>query len=77
MQKILQNADAHSQDYVECLKDELRICSIINRLKEYLESKANNCLMINTDLENCSISLVQTRDLCTAYMCVIEHLYYQ
>ncbi|CAF2890681.1 unnamed protein product [Rotaria sp. Silwood2] len=75
--KILQNADAHSQDYVERLKDELRVCSIIDRLKVYLESKANNNVMISADFENGSILLVQPQHLCTAYMCVIEHLYYK
>ncbi|CAF3629750.1 unnamed protein product [Rotaria sordida] len=75
--KILQNADAHSQDYVERLKDELRVCSIIDRLKVYLESKANNNVMITTDSDSGTILLVQPQHLCTAYMCVIEHLYYK
>jgi translation initiation factor 3 subunit C len=75
--KILQNADAHSQDYVERLKDELRVCAIIDRLKIYLESKANNNVMINVDSPNGPIPLVQPQHLCTAYMSVIEHLYYK
>ncbi|CAF4342728.1 unnamed protein product, partial [Rotaria magnacalcarata] len=75
--KILQNADAHSQDYVERLKDELRVCSIIDRLKLYLESKANNQVMISSDSEAGTVQLVQAQHLCTAYMCVIEHLYYK
>lgn len=75
--KILQNADAHSQDYVERLKDELRVCSIIDRLKNYLESKANNNTMITYDGQSTNIPLVQPQHLCTAYMCVIEHLYYK
>ena len=75
--KILQNADAHSQDYVERLKDELRVCSIIDRLKNYLESKANNNTMITYDGQSINIPLVQPQHLCTAYICVIEHLYYK
>ena len=75
--KILQNADAHSQDYVERLKDELRVCSIIDRLKTYLESKANSDVMINIETGKGPIQLVQPQHLCTAYMSVIEHLYYK
>lgn len=74
--KILQNADPHSQDYVERLKDELRVCSIIDRLKTYLETKANQEVM--TVNEDKSLTpLVQAQHLCTAYMCYIEHLYYK
>jgi translation initiation factor 3 subunit C len=36
--KILQNIDPHSQEYIERLKDEFRICSILNRFKLYFES---------------------------------------
>jgi translation initiation factor 3 subunit C len=75
--KILQNADAHSQDYVERLKDELRVCAIIDRLKTYLETKSNNNVIISGDSQPSSIPLVQPQHLCTAYMCVIEHLYYK
>lgn len=75
--KILQNADAHSQDYVERLKDELRVCAINERLKAYLESKANNNVMISHDGQATSVPLVQPQHLCSAYMCVIEHLYYK
>lgn len=75
--KILQNADAHSQDYVERLKDELRVCSIIDRLQAYLEFKADNDVMINIESLKGPIALVQAQHLCTAYMSVIEHLYYK
>ncbi|TSK14503.1 Eukaryotic translation initiation factor 3 subunit C [Bagarius yarrelli] len=37
--KIMQNTDPHSQEYVDNLKDEARVCSIIDRLLQYLESK--------------------------------------
>lgn len=76
--KILQNADAHSQDYVERLKDELRVCSIIDTLKTYLESKSNENIQITSESQSTTtISLVQPQHLCTAYMAVIEHLYYK
>lgn len=76
--KILQNADAHSQDYVERLKDELRVCSIIERLKAYLESKTNENIETTTESQTqTTVALVQPQHLCTAYMSVIEHLYYK
>ncbi|KAK3560112.1 hypothetical protein QTP86_033881 [Hemibagrus guttatus] len=37
--KIMQNTDPHSQEYVDNLKDEGRVCDIIDRLLQYLESK--------------------------------------
>ncbi|MCI4384024.1 hypothetical protein PGIGA_G00033500 [Pangasianodon gigas] len=37
--KIMQNTDPHSQEYVDNLKDEGRVCCIIDRLLQYLESK--------------------------------------
>ncbi|XP_060795410.1 eukaryotic translation initiation factor 3 subunit C [Neoarius graeffei] len=37
--KIMQNTDPHSQEYVDNLKDEGRVCLIIDRLLQYLESK--------------------------------------
>ncbi|KAG7325491.1 hypothetical protein KOW79_011807 [Hemibagrus wyckioides] len=37
--KIMQNTDPHSQEYVDNLKDEGRVCNIIDRLLQYLESK--------------------------------------
>lgn len=40
--KILQNADAHSPEYIERLKDEITVCKIIDRLQEYLESRGSH-----------------------------------
>jgi translation initiation factor 3 subunit C len=40
--RILQNTDVHSPDYLERLKDELRIFSIINHFKTLLETTNNN-----------------------------------
>lgn len=37
--KILQQCDAHGNEYVERLKDEPIICNLIDRLQEYLEKK--------------------------------------
>ncbi|XP_016348644.1 eukaryotic translation initiation factor 3 subunit C isoform X2 [Sinocyclocheilus anshuiensis] len=39
--KIMQNTDPHSQEYVDNLKDEGRVCGIIDRLLQYLESKGS------------------------------------
>ncbi|XP_025918812.1 eukaryotic translation initiation factor 3 subunit C-like, partial [Apteryx rowi] len=37
--KIMQNTDPHSQEYVDHLKDEGRVCAIIARLQSYLQEK--------------------------------------
>lgn len=37
--KIMQNTDPHSQEYVEHLKDEAPVCTIIERVQRYLEEK--------------------------------------
>ncbi|XP_076120905.1 eukaryotic translation initiation factor 3 subunit C isoform X5 [Alosa pseudoharengus] len=39
--KIMQNTDPHSQEYVDNLKDEARVCAIIDRLLAYLEAKGS------------------------------------
>ncbi|XP_061088244.1 eukaryotic translation initiation factor 3 subunit C isoform X2 [Conger conger] len=39
--KIMQNTDPHSQEYVDNLKDEGRVCGIIDRLLQYLENKGS------------------------------------
>ncbi|XP_008312829.1 eukaryotic translation initiation factor 3 subunit C [Cynoglossus semilaevis] len=39
--KIMQNTDPHSQEYVDNLKDEGRVCGIIDRLLNYLENKGS------------------------------------
>ncbi|CAF1138575.1 unnamed protein product [Rotaria sordida] len=64
--KILRNIDYHSQNYIEQLKDEFRICSIINQVKNYFELKFH---------ENNKI--IQSEHLCTIYLCLIEHIYYK
>nr|XP_060636532.1 eukaryotic translation initiation factor 3 subunit C [Anolis sagrei ordinatus] len=37
--KIMQNTDPHSQEYVDHLKDEARVCKIIQRVQTYLQDK--------------------------------------
>ncbi|KAJ6654413.1 hypothetical protein lerEdw1_007006 [Lerista edwardsae] len=37
--KIMQNTDPHSQEYVDHLKDEARVCKIIERVQTYLQDK--------------------------------------
>ncbi|KAL4617816.1 eukaryotic translation initiation factor 3 subunit C [Arapaima gigas] len=39
--KIMQNTDPHSQEYVDNLKDEGRVCAIVDRLLQYLENKGS------------------------------------
>lgn len=39
--KIMQNTDPHSQEYVDNLKDEGRVCGVIDRLLLYLETKGS------------------------------------
>jgi len=40
--KMLQGCDAHSPEYVERLKDEKIVCSIIERLQAYLENRGTS-----------------------------------
>ncbi|XP_040212012.1 eukaryotic translation initiation factor 3 subunit C isoform X1 [Rana temporaria] len=39
--KIMQNTDPHSQEYVDNLKDEARVCEVIERVQKYLQEKGN------------------------------------
>lgn len=39
--KIMQNTDPHSQEYVEHLKDEGRVCGIVARLQRYLAARGS------------------------------------
>jgi translation initiation factor 3 subunit C len=60
--QILQNTDPHSQEYIERLKDEFRICSILDQFKIYFESNTTK---------------IPSQHLCTIYLCIIEHIYYK
>ncbi|CAG2166982.1 unnamed protein product [Oppiella nova] len=59
--KILQGCDAHSPEYIERLKDETRVCAIIERLQSYLETGGRG----------------NASELCRIYILRIDHLYYK
>ncbi|XP_054155499.1 eukaryotic translation initiation factor 3 subunit C-like [Oppia nitens] len=59
--KILQGCDAHSPEYIERLKDETRVCAIIESLQLYLETNSRGT----------------ASDLCRIYIIRIDHLYYK
>ena len=40
--KMLQACDAHATEYVERLRDEKKVCSIILQLENYLEGNATS-----------------------------------
>lgn len=50
--KILQQCDAHGNDYVERLKDEPVVCTLIDRLTTYLEKKDNKQELCRVYLKN-------------------------
>lgn len=57
--KILQNADAHSTDYLKYLKEEPRMVKIIKKLKTYCERVGS------------------TQYICSAYLLLIEYMYFK
>ena len=59
--KMLQGCDAHSPEYIERLRDETRVCAIIERLQEYLETNSRGT----------------ASELCRIYILRIDHLYYK
>ena len=59
--KMLQGCDAHSPEYLERLKDEIRVCAIIERLQEYLETNGRG----------------NASELCRIYILRIDHIYYK
>lgn len=50
--KILQQCDAHGTEYVERLKDEPKLCYLIDRLKAYLEKKGDKQELCRVYLKN-------------------------
>lgn len=53
--KILQQCDAHGTEYVDRLKDEPKVCAIIDTLQGYLEAKGNSqelCRIYLKKIEN-------------------------
>lgn len=59
--KMLQTCDSHSPDYVEKLRDESRIISIISKVRSYLEKNDRG----------------SPSDLCRIYMLTIDFIYYK
>ncbi|XP_064612331.1 LOW QUALITY PROTEIN: eukaryotic translation initiation factor 3 subunit C-like [Liolophura sinensis] len=59
--KMLQACDAHSTEYVERLKDEQKVCTLIKTLQTYLENRTT----------------VTTEELCRVYLRRLEHTYYK
>ncbi|KAJ7984479.1 hypothetical protein DPEC_G00355250 [Dallia pectoralis] len=59
--KIMQNTDPHSQEYVDNLKDEARVCGVIDRLMSYLEMETKG----------------STEEVCRVYLRRIMHTYYK
>lgn len=59
--RILQQCDAHGTEYVERLKDEPKVCALIDRLIGYLERKTEH----------------NKQDLCHIYLKKVENMYYK
>lgn len=61
--KILQNADCHSNDYIEKLKGEKDMCILIERTEKYVQERIDE-------------GIFDVDEVCKVYMTRIEHLYY-
>ncbi|KHJ78883.1 PCI domain protein [Oesophagostomum dentatum] len=62
--KILQNADCHSNDYIEKLKGEKDMCALIERTEKYVQERIDE-------------GIFDVDEVCKIYMMRIEHLYYK
>ncbi|VDM59025.1 unnamed protein product [Angiostrongylus costaricensis] len=62
--KILQNADCHSNDYIEKLKGEKDMCTLIERTEKYVQERIHE-------------DIFDVDEVCKVYMTRIEHLYYK
>ncbi|RCN48509.1 PCI domain protein [Ancylostoma caninum] len=62
--KILQNADCHSNDYIEKLKGEKDMCILIERTEKYVQERIDE-------------DIFDVDEVCKIYMMRIEHLYYK
>ena len=58
--KILQQCDAHGTEYVERLKDEPKICSLVEKLKQHIEKRSDK-------QEMCRIYLRQVENIYYKY----------
>ncbi|KJH45330.1 PCI domain protein [Dictyocaulus viviparus] len=62
--KILQNADCHSNDYIEKLRGEKDMCILIERTEKYVQERIHE-------------NIFDVDEVCKVYMTRIEHLYYK
>ncbi|CAP24647.1 Protein CBR-EIF-3.C [Caenorhabditis briggsae] len=62
--KILQNADCHSNDYIEKLKAEKDMCQLIEKAENYVELRNH-------------LGIFDKHEVCKVYMMRIEHTYYK
>ncbi|KAF8366207.1 eif-3.C [Pristionchus pacificus] len=62
--KILQNADCHSNDYIDKLKGEKDMCTLIVKTQDYVDDRVRKDVFTNDEI-------------CKIYMLRIEHLYYK
>uniref|UniRef100_A0A1I7TR05 Eukaryotic translation initiation factor 3 subunit C n=1 Tax=Caenorhabditis tropicalis TaxID=1561998 RepID=A0A1I7TR05_9PELO len=62
--KILQNADCHSNDYIEKLKAEKDMCQLIEKAEGYVELRNH-------------LGIFDKHEVCKVYMMRIEHTYYK
>ncbi|CAI5438264.1 unnamed protein product [Caenorhabditis angaria] len=62
--KILQNADCHSNDYIEKLRGEKDMCNLIERAEKYVELRHH-------------LGVFDKYEVCKIYMMRIEHIYYK
>ncbi|CAL2030813.1 hypothetical protein CAEBREN_21273 [Caenorhabditis brenneri] len=62
--KILQNADCHSNDYIEKLKAEKDMCQLIEKAEGYVELRGH-------------LKIFDEHEVCKVYMMRIEHTYYK
>ncbi|EFO90496.1 CRE-EIF-3.C protein [Caenorhabditis remanei] len=62
--KILQNADCHSNDYIEKLRAEKDMCLLIEKAERYVELRNH-------------LKIFDKHEVCKVYMMRIEHTYYK
>ena len=80
--KILKECDAHSNEYVERLRDEKRVCAIIDSLQLYIERQnisSELCRLYMRKIEHLYYKFdevtVQENVRCTRFTFLIEHSY--
>ncbi|VDN51587.1 unnamed protein product [Dracunculus medinensis] len=63
--KVLQNADCHSNDYIEKLKGEKDLCALIEKAMDYMHGLYKDK------------GIFLDEEICKLYMLRIEHVYYK